>query len=175
MATRKAEDIPPTLGKEPVPSSDHQLLFQLYEQVCETWRDVSDTRFKLLGLLPVGTVRSLILLFAAENISPPTEGMESVGGLLITFGLSIYEWNNDTNRKQLFERGRRIEFELGIKHGVFMKGERGAGGQEAKKPGGVGSKLMSHGSALTIIYATCITAWLLALLISMQVVYAGGA
>lgn len=83
---------------------------------------------------------------------------------MITIGLYIYELNNDQNRARLFERGKRIEFELGIKEGVFIKSERD--GTAKSGSGRMGSsKLISHGTALKIIYGTCILAWFIPLFV----------
>jgi len=166
MATRIATKIDSTLGDREITTADHLLLLELYKQVCDTWRDVSDLRFKLLGLLPIGTVAALIGLLSTDKLSPAIKVAFGVGGLLITIGLCIYEKNNDTNRKRLFERGRRIEFELGIKEGVFMKGGQHVH-DEAVNNAQTRSKLVSNDAALFIIYGTCLLAWVGSLLLTI--------
>jgi hypothetical protein len=141
-------------GRSSPPEKD--VLLALYTQVCTSWRSLLDIRFKLLGLVPTVSILVLASLLSSEGwakgISISAKALLCLFGLLVTFGLFLYDRRNSELHDDLISRGRRIEEELGIDTGHF----RGR-----LKPT---IWLVSHTSALVIIYGTAMIGWLIALL-----------
>jgi hypothetical protein len=68
-------------------------------------------------------------------------------GLLATIALYIYEIRNSDLYDDLISRGRRIEYELGVDTGHFRGRPRPA------------SWLVTHGTAIKLVYLVTIAAW----------------
>lgn len=126
------------------------LLTGLYHEVCATWRDLHDVRFKLLGLLPVVTIAALAFGADADPASAAGQVILFALGLAVTVGLYVYDLRNSQFYDDLISRGRRIEHELGVDTGIF----RGRDG---------GSGLVRHGVGTTTIYVAVLLAWAAAL------------
>lgn len=127
----------------------------LYGEICNSWRTLTDVRFKLLGLVPA---LAGVVLIAVLSQDGPAAGLSAtvrtgiiVFGFLATFALFIYERRNSQLYDDLISRGRRIEDELGIDTGQF-RGRKDAS-----------SKLISHDVATNLIYSATLAAWLFAL------------
>lgn len=139
------------LGREP---SGHEveILKISYDQVCQTWRALLDTRFKLLGLIPFVTVAVLVVVIpksgSEDHLQGPDALLVGLVGLLATVGLLIYEIRNSVLYDDLISRGRRIEAELGLTNGVFL-------GRPGPK-----TKLFSHTPAIALIYLGAVIGWL---------------
>lgn len=131
-----------------------EILLSLYGEICNNFRMLTDVRFKLLGLVPTVSVAVLISLLSQkpdEKLSSLSQIGISIFGLLITFGIAIYEQRNSELYKDLVLRGNQIEKELGIDTGQF----RGR-----IKPS---NAWIDHKCSINIIYGTATVGWLFAM------------
>jgi hypothetical protein len=144
----------PTLRKGVDVAANRDLMFKMYDQACQTWRELVGVRFRLLALVP--TV-SLLLLATVLSTEGPGKGLSvtlkillSVLGLFATLGLLIYDRRNSILHDDMISRIRKIEDELGVDTGLFrgrLKAER----------------LISHGHATALIYGASVMGWISAL------------
>ena len=84
------------VGPDPT-EAQQQILLAAYAEVCSTWRNLHDARFKLLGLLPLVTLGVLAL-------SPRPEETQIAGlaaavivtalGWAVSHGLHVYDQRN---------------------------------------------------------------------------------
>jgi hypothetical protein len=138
----------------PLDDSQRALLTALYSEVCNSFRMLTDVRFKLLAIVPVVSVFALAALLTASTnqtiLSSRPELVLALGafGALATVGLWIYDARNSDLYDDLVSRGRRIEIELGFEHGQFLG--------RLKPP----HWLIKHGNATLIIYLGSTVAWL---------------
>ncbi|MDZ7362297.1 MAG: hypothetical protein ONB46_16490 [candidate division KSB1 bacterium] len=133
-----------------------EILKMLYGEVCSSWRELMDTRFKLLGFVPSVSLAILIGLLSKDNpaaaLSTIAKTVIALFGLLVTFALFVYERRNSQLYDDLISRGRKIEEELGVDTGQF----RGR-----LKPS---NKLIKHDVAINLIYGTALAGWIFAFL-----------
>ncbi len=135
--------------------ANRDLMLKMYDQACQTWRELIGVRFKLLALVPSV---SLLLLATILSTEGPGKGLSvglkiliSVFGLLVTLGLLIYDLRNSALHDDLISRARKIEDELGVDTGIF-RGRLKAG------------FLIKHDSATGLIYGTSLAGWLATLI-----------
>lgn len=132
-----------------------EILLSLYGEICNSWRMLTDVRFKLLGLVPTVSAAVLISLLSRnkpdEGLSPLSRIAISVFGLLITVGIWMYDQRNTKLYIDLVRRGHRIEEELGIDTGQFR-------GRISPTPDWV-----NHRNATSIIYTVAVGGWLFVL------------
>jgi len=143
----------PTLRSDGVGESnpgDRELLIELYEQTCSTWRMLVDVRFKLLALVPTASLLSLATLTGSNEPSkiymPQVGPLFAVLGLIVTVGLLIYDRRNSELHDDLISRGRKIESELAVHTGVFL-------GRKVAKG------IVKHDNATNLLYGSAIVAW----------------
>ncbi len=133
-----------------------EVLLALYEQVGNSWRHLTDVRFKVLGLLPAVSVVMWVQLLTAPSAATSPGSLAAVVlsaiGACLTFFLYRYDQRNNELYNDLISRGRKIEEQLGVDTGVFR-------GRRKPMPGGP-----SHGKATKPLYRLTITGWLLILL-----------
>lgn len=139
-----------------------EVLLAVYREVCSNWRLLTEVRFKILALLP--PIAGLALV-GVVSTAGPFEGLQVLArvglalfGLLITFGLYVYDKRNNTLYDDLVSRARRAEYELGVHTGAFLG---------RVKPAAEGSRLkrwVKHNVATRIVYWTVIGAWVAAIL-----------
>jgi hypothetical protein len=143
------------------PKANRDVLVTLYNQVCQSWRQSVDVRFKLLALVPSV---SLVALGVAFGGSAPLPGVASLPkvllallGLALVLGLWIYDTRNSELHDDLISRARRIEEELGVHTGAFR-------GRPTPR-----QRWIAHGTATGLIYGATLFAWLMAFLYSLVV------
>ena len=151
----------PAIDVEKVAVNDRRDLLKLiYGEVNTNYRNLAEIRFKLLGFVPVISVlawASLLKDMAVDSFSQVMAGMIiSSLGLLIMYGIRIYDKRNDELYDDLVSRGRKIEEELGVHTGVFR------GRLEPNKKDRFGE--IRHGRSLTIIYCSVYVGWSLLIL-----------
>ncbi len=138
--------------------SNPKILMDLYSEICNSWRMLTDVRFKLLGFVPTISIVLLINLLAKpkndEGLSPLSRIIICMIGLFVTIGLYIYDYRNTQLYDDLVSRARRIEMELGVETGQFLG---------RKKPMTFLIPFQ-HDIAIKIIYFFAGIAWILALL-----------
>ena len=128
-----------------------EILLGLYGEICNSWRMLTDVRFKLLGLVPTVSAAVLISLLSRtkpdEGLSPLSRITISVFGLLVTVGIWIYDQRNTKLYIDLVRCGHRIEEELGIDTGQFR-------GRISPTPA-----WLNHRNATNLIYAVAVLGW----------------
>lgn len=97
----------PTIERTATVTEVPSVLLSLYVEICNSWRQLTEVRFKLLGLVPTISVTILITLLArakdGEGLTHLTETMVVIFGLFITFALFIYEQRNSELYDDLVE------------------------------------------------------------------------
>jgi hypothetical protein len=156
----KASKLPVFLS-QPLSAREQEVLLKLYGEVCNSWRTLTDVRFKLLGLVPIVSGLFLIRLLSGDGLSPTVKAGIALFGLAVTFALWMYEVRNSELYDDLVSRGRRIETELGISTGHF----RGRLNPLFRYMlGSLGLRVrIQHDSAINLIYTASVVGWLLAL------------
>ena len=161
-----------TLAEHAVPPERETMLLALYGEICESWRLLTDVRFKLLGLVPTVSAVVLTSLLSKDD---PAKGLSQASriviacfGLIVTLGIYLYDQRNTELYDDLVSRARMIEEELGIDTGQFR-------GRKASRPFrifgrdmnilGHTVKFVQHDVATNTIYWTAILAWLIAILL----------
>ena len=100
-----------------------EVLLGLYGEVCGGWKQLTDVRFKLLGLLPIVTLTVIINLLSPGRTGEGLKSEEKLGiailGFLLTVCVWLYDRRNTSIYNDLIGRGREIETELGIHTGIF--------------------------------------------------------
>jgi hypothetical protein len=143
MAVDRDEVVPADM-----PQADRvERLSLLYGEVCSAWRELIGVRFKLLGFVPAISGVAVGLLLRDGRLAPGLGAGIASFGLLVTFGIFLYDQRNSQLHDELVSRGRRIEAELGIVVGMF----RG-------RPGSRG--IVKHDYATTLVYVATLAAWL---------------
>jgi len=142
----------PVISESSGEGADREVLLAVYGQASEAWRVLTEVRFKLLAIVPSLTGLGLFGLLGASGGADGTATAGRVAGavfgLLISFGLYVYDRRNSDLYNDLISRGRRAELELGVDTGVF----RG-------RPNPRAGSIVKHGSATGLIYWTVIVAW----------------
>ena len=142
-----ADDGDPVLrSDEGTPEERRAVRVLLYDQVCTSWHQLVEVRFKLLGFVPAVSVVGLAALAGSGDVSGPAGAAISVMGLIITAALFIYDQRNSQLHDELISRGRRIEYELGIEVGQFRGRPTSRG-------------VVKHDYATLVIYVTTMLAW----------------
>jgi hypothetical protein len=138
------------------PNATSETLLAIYAQICDTWRTLTDVRFKLLALVPPVAALALFAVITPkglfEGAGDVVRVMAAIFGLLVSLALYIYDQRNSELYNDLVSRGRRAEMELGLDTGIFL-------GRKDPKPG----SLIKHGTATTLIYWTVLAAWIFAI------------
>ncbi len=142
------------------PKANEALLKSLYGEICNSWRQLVEVRFKLLGLLPTVSVAALIGLFSVEEIPIFGKVLLCLLGLFVSFALMNYDKRNSELHDDLVSRGRKIEEELGIKHGQFMG--------RLKPNNRLFGLKVQHDTGLNIIYYASLIVWLIAIFFSFM-------
>lgn len=142
----------PTLVPGPKPERE-VLLLALYSEVAQSWRYLTDVRFKLIALIPAFSMLAWGQLISADTLR---NGAGAALGLLLSLvalgvveALWIYDKRNDELYDDLISRGRKIEEELRVDTGVF-RGRR--------KPR---SEEISHRPAVEALYKLALLGWTL--------------
>jgi hypothetical protein len=141
------------------PKANRDVLMTLYNQVCQSWRQAVDVRFKLLALVPSVSLVALGVVFggavALPGVAALPKALLALLGLALVAGLWIYDSRNSELHDDLISRARRIEDELGVHTGAFR-------GRPAPRHGWI-----AHGTATGLIYGATLIAWLMAFLYSL--------
>ena len=138
-----------------------ELLKEVYKEASSNYKNLTDIRFKLLGLVPAVSVLAWIQLYKdiqTDSIIGLILGLVlSLIAIRITYGIRTYDKRNDELYNDLISRGRRAEYELGINTGIF-KGRLEASNTD------MFNKKINHGRALDLIYSSVFIGWILQIL-----------
>jgi hypothetical protein len=158
----KVSKLPVLLTEQrPLSTEEQTLLMGLYTEICNSWRKLTDVRFKLLGLVPVVSGFFLIRALSGGDLSSDIRVGIAVFGLIVTLALWAYEVRNSQLYDDLISRGRRIEAELGVNTGHF----RGRLESSSRYLLGPLRVRIQHDTAINLIYGTSVGGWLLALIV----------
>ena len=129
-----------------------EIRLALYSEAMSAWRQLTDVRFRLMGLLPAISIVAfvpLLLVVARGNPFLALTGLAlALLGLGVTHGLHIYQERNDEIYGDLISRARRIEAELGVDTGIML------GRLAPQRP------WVSHGRGTQWVYRCVKLAWL---------------
>jgi len=124
-----------------------------YEQALLTFRMLADIRFKLLALVPLVSGAAITFLTAdPAKVGLPTILALSLFGLLVTFGITVYNVRNTHIMNSTLYRARELETLL-----MFPRG-----GQFQRSPkhlAGFWVIPISSDRGLALIYGTVLAAW----------------
>jgi hypothetical protein len=142
--------------------ANRDVLVTLYNQVCQSWRQHVDVRFKLLALVPGVSLVALGIGFgdaiAAIGLAAWPKLLLALLGLAVVAGLWIYDTRNSELHDDLISRARRIEEELGVHTGAFR-------GRPMPR-----HDWIAHDIATRLIYGATLAAWLAAFVYALVVV-----
>lgn len=135
-----------------------ELLKEVYKEASSNYKNLTDIRFKLLGLVPAISVLAWIQLYKdiqTNSIADLLVGLVlSLIAIRITYGIRTYDKRNDELYNDSISRGRRAEDELGINTGIFK------GRLEANQTDRL-NKEINHSRALYLIYSSVFFGWTL--------------
>jgi hypothetical protein len=120
-----------------------------YREVCNNFRLLTDIRFKLLALLPIGTGAGVAL--ATTTQSTASSPLIALFGLVVTVSAALYNLRNDQLYNELVARAAHLERSLNLKEGGF-----------AQRPRAwrlAGPLKVSHGQ-IWWVYLSSLAAWL---------------
>ena len=92
--------------------------FKEYDTVVAQFRALTEIRFKLLGLLPLGTISAILFIPKDAGGVRPAVGFF---GAIVTVALFAYHLRNDQLYDELVSRAAQIERELGLFDGSFLQ------------------------------------------------------
>ncbi|HEY6555900.1 MAG TPA: hypothetical protein VI072_01450 [Polyangiaceae bacterium] len=107
-------------GQDPAERSISDARLKEYEFVTQQFRELTEIRFKLLTLLPIGTIGTLAILGSQEkllHVSAPI----ALFGFTTTIAISVYNLRNDQHYDELVARAAQIEREFGLYEGSFVQ------------------------------------------------------
>lgn len=97
-------------------------LLTIYQQLCESYRAIDESRTKLLSLLPLATGAGILVLSGGGKALPELGLSLPVGlfGIIATLGLFSYELHGIKKCAALIDAGQLIERRLEI-NGQFLR------------------------------------------------------
>jgi len=129
-----------------------------YERTAQYFFHLADTRFKLLGLLPV--VTGLAVSTLPEKLEPTQGFAVALLGLIVTVGLTIYDQRNTQMYDRLVKRARRIEEEFRfIPSPVLSKPYGGAFLDRPRRRSLGPVPIIWHDLGLSLVYSSSLGAW----------------
>jgi hypothetical protein len=135
-----------------------ELLRLDYAQTTDFLRTLSDTRFKLLAIVP--TISGAAVAFLSRGRSAGELLAVGLIGLAATLGVLLYEVRNTQLYDYSVHRAKELEARLGQ---VSIYGSSGPGGLFAERPGRdirvFGLAFAGHERGLAIVYGAAIAGW----------------
>ncbi|MCI5159640.1 MAG: hypothetical protein D3906_14660 [Candidatus Electrothrix sp. AUS1_2] len=134
-----------------------------YGQICNSYRQLADIRFKLLAFVP--TISGAAIAIITQDLSvfqaSPLPGlMVAVLGFTVTLGIVFYDQRNTQLYDALVNRGRRLEKELGIR-GPFLQ-------RQPRTLKLFGLIKVWHDRGLALTYGSLLGAWTFPIACGMQ-------
>ena len=152
-----------------------EALSKEYGEVCNTFRTLTDIRFKLLAFLPIVAAAAVAALTGNAAEQRPTVMLAlSLFGLIVTIALVTYNARNDQLYDDLVARAADIERSLNIPDGAFANRAR----PWLRIPLLIQWKIVikwkiDHRTAVSTIYGASIALWLFGVLRSGLYVFYG--
>ena len=122
-----------------------------YSQVCDNFRLLTDIRFKLLTIMPIGTGTGLALTIGKPQISI----VVGLFGLAVTAGVALYNLRNDQLYNELVGRAAQLERMMNLKDGAFA--------QRPRAWLSIGPLKVDH-AKIWWVYLSSLSAWLFLIL-----------
>jgi hypothetical protein len=101
-----------------LPLATPQIRLEVYKEVVAQFRALTDIRFKLLTLLPLGTVATI---FLAKDDSLIVEPVVAAFALIVTICVATYNKRNDQHYDELIAIAGQFERDLGLTTGGFSQ------------------------------------------------------
>jgi hypothetical protein len=120
----------------------------IYQQLCESYRAIDETRTKLLGLLPLATGVGIFALSGNDRVGAGSGLSAAVGlfGVVATLGLFSYELHGIKKCAGLIDAGKLIEGRLNV-YGQFLRRPKEVAG------------FIDEPFAASIIYPASLAGW----------------
>jgi hypothetical protein len=128
-----------------------------YKEVCSNFRLLTDIRFKLLTVLPIGTAAGIWV--AGLEDSKVSTSLVGLFGFVVTAGAALYNLRNDQLYNELVQRAAQLERLLGLKEGAFA--------QRPRPWRHLGPFTVEH-EKIWWIYLSSLVAWLYTILIGLN-------
>jgi hypothetical protein len=123
--------------------------------VRESYDAITDTRFKLLGFLPIASGVGIYAVLGDGGASiPPFAWVAGLFGFMVTLGLFFYELRGLQRGAALERSGRDLEAALGLTNGPF-----------SSEPAAHLKGLVNVRTASWVIYSTVLGAWVYLMLV----------
>jgi hypothetical protein len=129
-----------------------------YEKTTTYFQSLHDTRFKLLGLLPLISGASI---FVTPNLNSKFEIAFGLFGIIVILGITIYDQRNNMIYDRLTRRAAFLEMKMGFP--PLPTDKKGFGGPFSSRPGRrklIGINLIWHDLALAMIYSASFAIWI---------------
>lgn len=159
MSTHDDATPPSNTAREAPHDNRRQALEKEYGEVANTFRLLTDIRFKLLAFLPIAAAAAAALRSTGAN-DPATAAARlgfSLFGLAVTIGLVGYNIRNDQLYNELVGRAAAIERELGLPDGAFANRPNPA---FAFRVLGIPPLPVAHGESVALIYIASAALWI---------------
>ena len=138
-----------------------EALSKEYGEVCNTFRTLTDIRFKLLAFLPITAAAAVAALTGNASEQRPAGTMLALSlfGLVVTIALATYNARNDQLYDGLVARAAEIERSVGIPDGAFANRP----GSWLRIPLLIVKWKVDHRTAVGTVYGASIALWLFGL------------
>ena len=126
-----------------------------YEQLCNSYRQLTEVRFKLLAFVPSISGTAIALMSKDLNAfeqAPIPRLIVALLGFFITLGIIFYDQRNSQLYNALVRRGRKIEEKLAISS-VFSQ-------RQPRSLKFFGLFTIWHDRGLAIIYGSVLGGWI---------------
>lgn len=150
--------------------TEPELLKLDYEKTLEVVNDLSNIRFKLLGLLPLATGGTLAL--AEYGKDPLTAAVLAVLG---SVGIMFYDQRNTELYERQVRRAKLLEIRLGLPKASSVERCGGPLVNRASRGRRFLGVRMWHDRGLILIYSICLSVWAYLLTSSLIVLSGAGA
>ncbi|MFC1823129.1 hypothetical protein ACFL9T_10600 [Thermodesulfobacteriota bacterium] len=134
-----------------------------YEQICNSYRQLTDVRFKLLAFVPAISGAAIAIIskdLSAFQTSPVPRLIVAILGFLVTLGIVFYDQRNSQLYNALVRRGKKLEEELCISSTFSQRQPR-----SLKLFGLV---TIWHDRGLALIYGSVLGAWIFPIACGVQ-------
>ncbi len=138
-------------------AADYQFI---YKEICSTWRQLVDVRFKLIGFLPIVSITVMYNLIGSE-LKDYEKILVCLMGVFFTYGVRIYDLRNTELYNQLVSRGKKIEEELKISNGQFMGRVKSTSHFLINYKLPLNLNKIQHDVGLNIIYRCAFLSWII--------------
>ena len=140
-----------------------------YEQTIAYFKELHETRFRLLALLPIAAGFAVGFLPRVTNTA---QGVAlGVLGFVVTIGLTIYDQRNTMIYDRLIRRAKLLERTMGFKPMQIPPDdtERDCGGPLWDRPERRFLFIIWHDLGLSFVYAGSLSAWVFLIVQSFEI------